>query len=62
MKFCQLLEYNLRKKFSSKIMQSSGTEAISRPFSRKSLDQYSEVLYILFVPFAKLRAVESDWN
>ena len=42
-----------------------GRETIPRPFSKKSklsisLDQYSEVLYILFSLFAKLRTTESN--
>ena len=44
-----------------------GRETIPRTFSKKwkfsiSLDQYSKVLYILFLLFAKLRTIESDWN
>ena len=31
-------------------------------FLEKSLDQYSKVLYILFLLFAKLKTIESDWN
>ena len=42
-----------------------GRETIPRPFSKKSklsisLDQYSKVLYILFLLFAKLSTIESD--
>ena len=42
-----------------------GRETIPRSFSKKSklrisLDQYSKVLDILFIFFAKLRTIESD--
>ena len=61
----QLIEYNLRSIFLEKSYTKFGGETIPRPFSRKSklgiyLDQYSQVLYILFLLFAKLRTIESD--
>ena len=67
MKFGQLTEYNMRNIFLEKSYTKSGRETIPRPFSRKSkltksLDQYSKVLYILFLLFAKLSTIESDWN
>ena len=44
-----------------------GRETIPRPFSQKtklgiSLEQYPKDLYVLFLFFAKLRTIESDWN
>ena len=67
MKFSQLIEYNMRNIFLEKSYTKCGGETIPRPFSKKSklsisLDQYSKVLYILFLLFAKLRTIESDWN
>ena len=54
MKPAQLVEYNLRHIFLEKSYTKCGGETITRPFSKKSklslsLDQYSKVLYILFV-------------
>ena len=65
MKFGQLIEYNMRNIFLEKSYTKCGGETISRPFSKKlklsmSLHQYSKVLYILFLLFAKLRTIESD--
>ena len=65
MKPAQLLEYNLRHIFLEKSYTKCGGETITRPFSKKSklslsLDQYSKVLYILLLLFAKLRTFESD--
>ena len=59
MKFDQLIEYNLRNIFRQ------GGETISRPFVKKSklsrsLNQYFKVSYILFLFFAKMRAIEID--
>ena len=64
MKFGQLIEYN-RNIFLEKSYTKCGGEIIFRPFSKKSklsisLYQYSQVLYILFELFAKLRTIESD--
>ena len=64
-KFDQLIEYNIRNIFLEKSYTKLGREAIPRPFSKKSklsvsLDQYSKVLYILFLLFAKLRTIEDD--
>ena len=65
MKFGQLIEYNLRNIFLEKSYTKCGGETIPRPFSKKSklsisLDQYSKVLYILFLLFVKLRTIEID--
>ena len=65
MKFSQLVEYNLRNIFLEKSYTDCGGETIPRPFFKKSklsvsLDQYSKVLYILLLLFAKLRTTESD--
>ena len=67
MKFGQLIEYNLRKVFLEKSYTKRGAETIPRPFFKKSklsisLDQYSKVLYILFLLFAKLSTIETDSN
>ena len=55
----------MRNIFLEKSYTKCGGETISRPFSKKlklsmSLHQYSKVLYILFLLFAKLRTIESD--
>ena len=65
MKPAQLVEYNLRHIFLEKSYTKCGGETITRPFFKKSklslsLDQYSKVLYILLLLFAKLRTFESD--
>ena len=65
MKFGQLIEYNLRNIFLEKSYTKCVRETIPRPFLKKSklsifLEQYSKVLYILFLLFAKLRTIESD--
>ena len=67
MKIGQLIEYNMRNIFLEKSYTKCGRESILRPFSKNSklsiyLDQYSKVLYILFLLFAKLNPIESDWN
>ena len=58
---------NMRNIFHEKSYKKCGRETIPRLFSKKSklsvsLDQYSKVLYILFLLLAKLRTIESDWN
>ena len=63
MKFGQL--YNLRKNFLEKSYTKYGGRTIPRPFFKKSklsisLDQYSKVLYIWFLLFAKLKTIKSD--
>ena len=66
MKFGQLVEHNLRKIFLEKSYSKCGGETILRPSSKKSklsifLDQWffwSNVLYSLFLLYAKLRAIE----
>ena len=65
MKFGQLIEYNTRNIFLEKSNTKCGGETIPTLFSKKpkfniSLDQYSKVLYILFLLFAKLRTIEID--
>ena len=65
MKFGQLIEYNMAKHFLEKSYTECGRETIPRPFTKKSklsisLDQYSKVLYILFLLFAKWRTIKSD--
>ena len=65
MKFGQLIEYNLRKIFIENSFTKYGGRTIPRPFFKKlkltiSLDQYSKVLYILFLLFAKLKTIKSD--
>ena len=65
MKFEQLTEYNLRNIFLEESYTKCGGETLPRPFLKKSklsisLDQYSGVLYILFLLFAELRAIEID--
>ena len=65
MKFGQLIKNNMSIIFLEKLYTKCGREAILKPFSKKlklsiSLDQYSKVLYILFLLFAKLRTIESD--
>ena len=67
MRFGQLIEYNLRNVFLEKSYTKCGGETIPRPFFKIlklsiSVDQYSKVSYILFLLFAKFRAIESDWN
>ena len=60
----QLLEYNLRNIFLEKSYTKCGGETIPRSFYKKSkltisLDQYSKVLYVLFLLlFVKLRTIE----
>ena len=65
MKFGQLREYNLKNIFLEKSYTKCGGETIPRPFLKKSKlsispDQYSKVLYVLFLLFAKLRTIKSD--
>ena len=65
MKFGQLTEYNMRNIFLEKSYTKCGRKTISGLFSKKSklsisLDQYSKVLYILFLLFGKLRTIEID--
>ena len=64
-KFGQLIQYNWRNIFLEKSYTKSDGETIPRPFFKKSklsisLDQYSKVLYILFILFGKLRTIEID--
>ena len=64
-KFCQLIEYNFSNIFLEESYTKGGGETISSLFLKNSklsisLDQYSKVLYILFLSFAKLRTIETD--
>ena len=63
MKFGQLIE--LQKNFLEKPHRKCGGETITIPFLKKSKlsispDQYSKVLHILFLLFAKLRTIKID--
>ena len=63
MKFGQLTECNIRNIYLEKSCSKCGKGTIPRPFFEKlklsiSLDQYSKVLYSLFLLYAKLRAIE----
>ena len=65
MKFGQLIKYNMRNIFLEKLYAKYGRETITTRFSKKSKlstnrDQYSQVLYILFLLFAQLRTIKSD--
>ena len=67
MKFGQLIDYNMGIIFIEKWYTKCGGETCPRPFSEKlklclSTDQYSKVLYSLFLSHAKLRAIEIYWN
>ena len=62
-KFDQLIEYNMRNIFLQKSYAKYGGETSPRPFSEKlklsiSLDQWSKVLYSLFLLYGKLRTIE----
>ena len=64
-RFVQLIENNMRNIFLEKSYTTCGRETIPRRISKKSklgisLDQYSKVLYILFLLFATLRTIERD--
>ena len=63
MKYGQLIEHNMRNISLEKSYTKCGRETSPRPFSEKfklsiSLDQYSKVLYSLFLLSVKLRAIE----
>ena len=63
MKFGQLKECNRRNIFVEKSYAKCSGETSRRPFSGKlklsiSLDQYSTVLYNLYLLYPKLRAIE----
>ena len=67
MKFGQLIECNMRNIFLEKSYTKCGGETSPRLFSEKlklsiSLDQYSKILYSLFLLYAKLRAIEIYWS
>ena len=63
MKFGQLGECNIRNIVLEKSYTKYGGETIPRPSFKKSklsifLDQYSKVLYSLFLLYAKLKAIK----
>ena len=65
MKFGQLIEHNLRNIFLEKLCTKYVGETIPRPFFKKSnlsisLNQYSNVLYILFLLLGKLKTIKID--
>ena len=67
MKFGKLIECNMRNIFLEKSYAKCDGETSTKPFSEKlklsiSLDQWSKVLYSLFLLYAKLRAIETYWN
>ena len=64
MKFGLLIECNMRNIFLEKSYTKCGGETSPRHFSEKlklsiSLDQYSKVLYSLFLLYTNLRAIET---
>ena len=67
MKFGQLIDYKLRNILLENSCTKCGGDTILWPFSKKSklsicLDQYSKVLYSLFLQYAKLRTIKIYWN
>ena len=63
MKFGQLIECNMRNIFLQRSFTKCGGETSPRPFSEVlkwaiSLDQWSKVLYSLFLLYGKLRATK----
>ena len=63
MKFGELIEYNMRNIFLEKSYAKCGGDTIPRTFSKKSklnasLYQQSNVLYSLFLFYAKLRPIK----
>ena len=63
MKFGQLIEYNMRNIILEKPYKKCGVETNTRPLFGKlkssiSLDQQSKVLYRLFLPYHKLKAID----
>ena len=64
MKFGKLIECNMRNIFLEKSYAKCDGETSTKPFSEKlklsiSLDQWSKVLYSLFLLYAKLTAIET---
>ena len=62
MKFGKLIECNMRNIFLEKSYAKCDGETSTKPFSEKlklsiSLDQWSKVLYSLFLLYAKLSAI-----
>ena len=67
MKFGQLIKYNLRNIFLEKSYTKYVGKSIPRPCFKKpklsiSLQQFSKILYILLLLFAKLKTIEDDWS
>ena len=63
MKFAHLIDCNIRNIFLEKSSSKRCGETSPRPFSKKlklsiSLDQWSKVLYSLFLLYGKLKAIE----
>ena len=64
MKMGQLIKYNMRKFFFSKIIRSSGGKAYPRPISKKSklsisVEQQSEILYSLFLFYFPVKVYQN---
>ena len=66
MKFCQLTEYNMKNIFLENYMQNVAKKLCPDPFLKNQnwayLDLYSNVLYNLFLLYAKLRSIKIYWN
>ena len=67
MKFGQLIKHNIKNMFFEKSYAKRCGESIPRPFSKRSkliisMDLKSEVLYSLFLLYAKFSAMETYWN
>ena len=64
MKFCQLIEYNMRNIFLEKLYTKCGRRTILKPFSKKSKTEHLWInilkFSIIFLWFVKLRTIESD--
>ena len=64
MKFGQLIEYNMKNIFVEKPFTKCGGETIIRHLFKKSklsisMDQWSKLLYSLFLLYATLRTIET---
>ena len=64
MEFAQLMECNIKNIFLEKSFTKCDGETSPRPFSEKSklsisMDQWSMVLYSLFLLYAKFKATET---
>ena len=62
MKFGQLLEYNMRNVFFLNLTRNAVEKLFPEPFEKPklivSLDQWSKVLYSLFLLYARLRTIQ----